>query len=217
MSFYYVTPEPRAADESETLAHNTEHVEQAIAHLIPFFRQPRTQAWLGVVGGKIQELEDALWALYSEGFLATAIGTQLDQIGEIVNEARQDRDDEDYRAAVRVRVLVNKSSGRVEELLAIAVRYLATLQVATPVVSVREYPPAALRIDIGAQLYNFQVPAGFYLLGLLRQAKAAGVALTATMYDQDAGFVCAARTPALSAAGCGDRTGATGGLIAIGR
>lgn len=212
MSFYYVRPSPALSPEVEGIYLNLEHADQAINHLIEFFRKgPRNQAYLRAVCAQLQELEQLFFDLYQQSFLSNAEGTQLDQLGEIVGEARQDRTDTLYRAAIRVRILVNKSNGRTEELITIALRYLEALQVAVPAIYAGEYWPAGLRLDIGAETVDS------YLLGMLREAKGGGIRLTTTMYDSDTGFLCGPRTAVADANGCGNRTGTTGGRLAIGR
>ncbi len=148
---------------------NTEHAAEAISHLIQFFRDgPRNQALLECVMAQVQELEDASWAIYGAFDVDTAEGDQLDLLGKLVGEGRQDRDDDEYRTAVRVRILVNGSNGRMSELLAIAEGISPTA-----VITAREFYPAALAIEFDT-FGGSNLQAAYRLL---RAAKPAGVRL----------------------------------------
>jgi hypothetical protein len=165
-----------AAEESTTvsptstdLVENTQHADEAISHLIEFFRSgPRNQAVLRAVGAQIQELETAFWALYTQRHIDTAVGAQLDILGRIVGELRDDRADADYRAAIRVRILVNSSDGKAEQLIAI-VRGVSP----SATVALTENYPAALRITVST-LGSATLRT---LATLIQQAKPAGVRL----------------------------------------
>ena len=65
----------------------------------------------------IQELEDVLFQILDERWLATAGGEQLDGLGEILGEGRLSDDDEVYRRALYLRVLINCSCGEPERLI----------------------------------------------------------------------------------------------------
>jgi hypothetical protein len=117
---------------------------------------------------QVQEIEDANWAHHNAFDVDTAVGEQLDFLGKQVGERRDDRTDDAYRAAVRVRILVNLSNGRLEELIAIALGISPTA-----VLVVRELYPATVSIEpdtLGSatlqQAYR-----------LLKKAKPAGVRL----------------------------------------
>jgi hypothetical protein len=219
MSFYYVRSSPGLSPEVEGIVLNTEHAEQAINHLIEFFRKgPRNQAYLRAVCTALQDLEQLFFDLYQQSFLSNAEGVQLDQLGEIVGEARQDRTDVQYRAAIRVRVLVNRSSGRLEELLTIADLYCRALGDLFPSVVAAEQWPAGLRFDVRTlPTSSFGSPAVAYLLGLLRRAKPAGVGCSFTAVDRLVGFTCATRAATPDVFGCGSRDGLSGGILGFGR
>jgi hypothetical protein len=54
--------------------------------------------------------------LKNERSIDTAIGIQLDKVGDIVGEPRNGRDDDTYRQYIRFRVFVNISKGRPHDL-----------------------------------------------------------------------------------------------------
>lgn len=58
-----------------------------------------------------QTVENANWQLFTERYLDVAEGKQLDDIGKIVGEPRLGRDDDEYRDAISVRIIINDSSG----------------------------------------------------------------------------------------------------------
>ncbi len=159
-----------AAAEGEYV-HNEAMVAEAQALLIEFFRKPR---WLDAVAAfatEVQEVEDAFWGTHTSFDVDTAVGDQLDILGRLVGELRDDRVDDDYRAAVRTRILVNSSDGKLEQLIAIVQSLLpaATVQAA-------EYYPASLSFAVstlGSVTFNT-------VYGLLHKAKAAGVRLEFT-------------------------------------
>jgi len=153
-------------------SHNEEHVAEAISHLIQFFREgPRNLALLTALVEQVQEVEDANWAHHNAFDVDTAVGEQLDFLGKRVGERRSDRTDDVYRTAIRVRILVNLSNGRVEELIAIAIGLSPTADV-----FVRELYPAALEMSLST--YGTTTLQRAYLL--LRRAKPAGVRLLLT-------------------------------------
>lgn len=157
-----------AADDG-TYELNEQHIAEAINHLIELFRDgPRNQALLTAFGTQIQELENMLWTMYAAFSVDTATGDQLDILGRIVVEDRQGRLDSDYRAAVRVRILVNLSSGTLPELLDIMKKMV-------PTADARIYQIAPMNLHA-----SFDVMTGTTLrtvVNILRQAKAGGVHL----------------------------------------
>jgi hypothetical protein len=170
----YLTYEDAPADPitgavDGVYSHNTEHVAEAQSHLIEFFKHgPRNQAVLEAVMAQVQELEGALWAMNNAFDVDTATGDQLDLLGKLVGEARQDRLDAEYRTAVRARVLVNSSSGTMAELLAIGAAISPTA-----VIAARELYPAAMSLEFD----TFGDSSLQETYRLLRAAKTAGVRL----------------------------------------
>lgn len=149
--------------------HNLEHYEQAINELIELFKHgPRNQAITLTVMEQVQELEDAMWAMYEGFLLDNAVDDQLDILGAIVGERRQGRTNDDYRAAVRVRILVNRSDGHLEQLLAICRGLVPSATIYT-----QEQFPAGIRIKFSTMGTTTLRTA----LQMLRQAKAGGVRL----------------------------------------
>ncbi len=77
------------------------------------------EAWIDVIAAPMQRLENALFDLLLLRAISTAVGKQLDIIGQILNEKRLGTDDERYRIRLRAKILILKSSGTLPQLLAI--------------------------------------------------------------------------------------------------
>lgn len=148
---------------------NVEHALQAINHLIEAFRfGPRNQGILAGIGAQLQEIEQAYWDLYNAFDGDTATGDQLDLLGKLVGELRQGRTDDDYRAAVKVRIMVNVSDGSLPTLLRIS---LAMVPGATVIMS--ESAPMTITIDFSTE-GDTTIRT---LKQMLQKAKAGGVRL----------------------------------------
>lgn len=102
--------------------------------------------------------------------LDKAQGAQLDLIGRIAREARNGRSDAYYQRALRVRILINRSQGRLEDLIGV----LRLFEPSATTIRIRELPPARMEIRVIGEVTNS--PHEINLRA--RQAKAAGVALT---------------------------------------
>jgi hypothetical protein len=174
-------PVVSSSDSTEgTYTHNPNHVAEAQAHLIDFFRKPRNKAVVGAVASESQELEDAIWAVFNGFDVDTAVGHQLDLLGYAVGELRNDRTDADFRAAVKTRILVNSSEGSLEELIAICVAAVATIDV-----EARELYPAHVYMRWTDAFAGVTPKA---LKELLVRAKPAGVGLHAVRLNTTTGF-----------------------------
>lgn len=147
--------------------------DQSFALLISQYQDsPLVKAWICSYLHALEGTDDAavdVWARVLD--LDTAEGVALDIIGRIVREARGGRGDYLYRNALRVRVLVNKSQGRIEDLIAIAALFEGV-----PVGAVRlsEVQPARIEVRITGTPVNPPAEVD----KRLRLAKSAGVALT---------------------------------------
>lgn len=79
-------------------------------------QKPLVEALIAALPNQLSILELVLDQLKNERSIDTAIGIQLDKVGEIVGESRQGRDDDTYRQFIRFRVFVNISKGRPSDL-----------------------------------------------------------------------------------------------------
>lgn len=153
------------------LAYNYEHANEGVDLLLEqFHNSPLLQTMVAVLMGQVQDAEGVAWQLLTERSLDYAVGNQLDGLGLIVGEPRNGRDDDQYRVALRVRIAVNKSNGKPEELLNILSLLFGTVDA-----WLREYYPAAVAIELRNPAVSPNAPDA--LIRFLRSAKAAGVKL----------------------------------------
>lgn len=94
------------------------HVADAVKRLLWQFRdKPNIVAVVESYAVQIQELEYVFMSLLVDRYVSTAEGVQLDGIGGIVGETRQNRTDLDYRVAIQGRILRNRAHSRAEDIL----------------------------------------------------------------------------------------------------
>lgn len=132
----------------------------------------------------IQDVEDTLEELRSQRNIDTAVGVQLDGLGQILGLERLDgEDDEDYRERLKFQIFVNQGTGTPEEVIAI----LTFLTNATRVRYIEYYPAAYQMITNGT---TFPDPPEDLVTALQEASPAAVqyVPITAT-YGVDVPFV----------------------------
>jgi len=161
-----------------TLTKTDDHVAEALDHLIQKFKgKERVAALITSYVEQIQDLEDALWGVLLGRQIDNAVGEQLDGLGSIVGEDRNGKTDDQYRIAIRTRILINASSGTAEDAIGI-------LKAATgSVVKIREFFPAAFIAEL-----TTPVDTGFdaaLVAVYLREGKAAGVLAHLVYYPED--------------------------------
>lgn len=124
----------------------TDHVAEALALLLEQYKeQPRLEALLTSYIAEAQYLEDTAVDVYLLRALAVATDAQLDTLGAIVGEMRNGRTDASFRRTIRVRILINNSDGRTEQLIVIADLFEA-IGDGGGSVEVRDYPPASILV-----------------------------------------------------------------------
>lgn len=97
-----------------------DHAGEAIKRLVTQFKgKPRVEALTGALARPNQDLEDTLFDLLEQRWIDTAIGKQLDGIGEIVGESRKGKEDEPYRLAIKAKIGQNNSKATPEDIIAI--------------------------------------------------------------------------------------------------
>lgn len=157
-----------------------EHAVKGLKLLTDAFKsKPVIEAISKSFLNRADELELELWRLIwgwvlehvdpdDPANIYNAEGQQLDDLGAIVGQPREGRDDPDYVAAIKLRVRINRSKGRSSDMVEIA----ALINVAMSYV---EYFP------LGWECSLYNIANGGDLIRLLTQAKAAtsyGVLLT---------------------------------------
>lgn len=159
----------------------------------------------------LDELEDAVLDVHYARWLAdTTNAEQLDVIGRIIREPRNGLDDATYLRALRTRVLINRSSGKLEDLIEIALTFEPDIEP----IEFREHGPNSITAR----------PAGDFaadpkaLTERLQSARAGGVNLQ-LIYPPGVGlagaFTLRGTTVTTDAAkGWGSTTETTGGELA---
>lgn len=100
---------------------DTQMVAEGLKLLTGMFAEAtNVQGILKSLLGPMQDLEDMIAATIPARILANAVGDAIDKIGAIVGEPRLGRTDADYKVAIAIRIVVNNSQGKVEDLLNIA-------------------------------------------------------------------------------------------------
>lgn len=162
-----------APGDTAPLAYQADHAGLAVSRLLEQFHDlPRMEAMVQDLVATLQPLEDLAWQLLRERYLTTidgagpAVGEQLDGLGAILGEPRAGRSDDQYRLFLQVRILINVSDGKAEDLGGILELLAAGGW------RVLDVPPA----HIEAWAYAVDYPVDVHRA--LQEAKAAGVGLT---------------------------------------
>lgn len=102
-------------------------------------RSPNLQAVIDAFSKPQNEIEQVLSDLYTQLDLDSAIGEQLDGLGQIIGLPRNGLNDDDYRTALKFKIQLNKSFGQ-PELLISALRFFTN----STIVELFESYPAGL-------------------------------------------------------------------------
>ena len=129
-----------------TITKVEDHCADAIGRLLEQFRdKPVIAEILCSYVQPLNDVEAAFCQLLDERHIDVAIGAQLDVIGRLVGEPRQNKTDDAYRVFLRVRLLVLQSDGKREQLLAILRRIFPDTGIA---IDVRPLPPAGVAYSV---------------------------------------------------------------------
>ncbi len=102
----------------------TTHVSEALGHLIEQHKdQPTMKKFLTALANQIQDLEDVSFEVFLDRWLDTAVGVQLDGLGDIIGEARMGRPDAAYRLAILAQIQINFSEATPEDILTALVNF----------------------------------------------------------------------------------------------
>lgn len=151
-----------------TLAHVTDHADQAVSRLLEPYRVGASMpALVRALSRQLQELEDVLWDVGQLRRLELATGAQLDLLGRVVGQPREGRSDEVYRLWLRARMRLALGSGGAEDILEL---FRMLMQGSTSIELEEQFPAGlVLRIDPSAIIDPSAAAA------ILDLAKAAGV------------------------------------------
>lgn len=144
-----------------------------------FSEKLRANALVGALAEPIKDMDDVTVALQTWRDLNTATGVALDQLGQLIGQARYGgahpvgESDGEYRPKLRAAILRNRSNGTGEQLIAMVV---ALLDGKSPVPQVVDFPPAGfvLAVWVSAALTTSEEVA---LVEYCVAAKAAGVGI----------------------------------------
>lgn len=124
--------------------HNTNHATEIVDLLIQQFKNdPGMTGFASIFGAKVQEIEDALWQLYTLRGIDTALGAQLDNLGKVIGYPRQGLSDNDYRLRLKAKIALNRDSGTTAEILSIFGLLLPTLSL-----QLTETPPGGFELHV---------------------------------------------------------------------
>lgn len=168
----YAPPDDLFSIEGTSLAWTEDHPgEGADLLLLEFKDKPRIEAYLRAMLAGVQDLEDGIYQVLTERWLDTAVGAQLDRLGQILDLGRAGWPDEIYRTLLRAQILAYKSEGTWPDLLAIVkvVGFDLTLT------AISEWYPAGIRVELG-EAPGEAIEADD-LFNLLERARAGGVRL----------------------------------------
>lgn len=144
-----------------------DHATEAVARLPAALRDTTVETLVRVLASSTQSLEDGL-GTFTACTLEDGEGVQLDGIGSIVGQPRETTDDEAYRVRLRVRIAINRSGGRTEDVI-------GTLSLLVPeggAVYLQESFPAAFRAVVsGADFFATSAE----LTRILGELKGAGI------------------------------------------
>lgn len=163
-----------------TLARIGDHANQGVDLLIQQYRdKPRIEAWLRSYLDRYQNAENAILAIYENAYsLTSGKGDALDLVGRIVRETRNGRSDGNYRLALRVRILINRSNGTIPELIKIARLFEDMDSEAGAACRIQSLQPARLEVRVVRTPVNDAAEVD----KRLRQAKASGVTLSTLVH-----------------------------------
>jgi hypothetical protein len=179
----------------------TNHVARARARLKEQFKDKvKYNTFLDTFSNPSQSLEDALWQLLTERAIDTAIGSQLDNIGAIVGEARGGASDADYRPRLRARIAANRSNGTVRDLNKVT---RLILNDGTISFQVLQQPTAAVVMDVDDVLTDTLSDT---LISFLRDTKSGGVRILLEYWTNAEPFKTAIFTPLNGAHSIGNTT-----------
>jgi hypothetical protein len=115
-----------------------------------FENKPLIQGFVALAATRIQDAEVLIFDLILGRLLVYAVGQQLDNIGAMIGESRQGKNDDEYCIAIEFQIRLNRSSGEPETLID------ATMVLAgATVVQLMELFPGAVGIYTdGEKLYD---------------------------------------------------------------
>jgi len=132
--------------------------------------KPRLEALARSYLDPCQELENVLWDVLTSRLIDNAIGKQLDTLGKLVGQPRLGYDDTTYRLYILARAKVNRSRGRVADIMAVV-----TLLLGSFTYSVMELYPASFVVETDGPVDAGIVARAKAIADLIAKARSAGI------------------------------------------
>ncbi len=147
-----------------------DHVSSGVALLIDQYQdKPRLAAFLSAFLRRCNDIESALLDILKKRDLDIATGAQLDALGKIVGQSRIGATDDVYRLYIRVRILVNRSRGTCNDVMAVASAAIGSIGF-----QLLEFYPAGFVLDVLDPLLSNQA----LIASFVHDARSAGVGMT---------------------------------------
>lgn len=129
------------------LSYIADHADRAVSQLFFQFRyKPRWVAFVTALAIGVQNLENAAYGMTTAFDLETASGQQLEFLGALVGEAREGVLDDEYRRAIRARIVANRSHGTNQDMYDVVVKAALDPASDTDAVTVSERYPQLIDI-----------------------------------------------------------------------
>lgn len=127
-----------------TISYISDHFKLAKNRLLEQDKEEfEFQDFLKCIIDEYQNIEDEIFKLYTKRTIDESVGVLLDRIGLIVNEERNFRGDEEYRAAILTRIEINRAGGEPESIINAIKQLYKTDQIVY-----RELYPANYQVEI---------------------------------------------------------------------
>lgn len=168
------------------LTHKTDLAVVAKGRIVSQYRNsPLFVALIAAIAGVVQKVEDAFWDLSQAMLLDTATGVWLEYLGAIVGESREGDSDADYRRFIKARILANRSSGTIDEVLTIVALILNVSPISSAFEEAAEFYPASMLLVIDDTIVTTSDKLRRRLCRIVSRARPAGVRLLINSSDDD--------------------------------
>ena len=191
-----------------------DYAERAKARILSQYREkPKLVALVMTLAAAVQEIEAALFDVIDQTAVGTAVGSWLDQLGNIVGEERGGVGDVLYRRYINARIAANGSEGTLENIIDVIEAWYGS-----PFPDLRLAELGRMNVEIDLADPDVTAESVDRLIKLLRDTRAAGVGLE-LFWQQDAGtkiftFSSSSSVETSALLGFGDSSNpATGGQL----
>lgn len=150
-----------------------DYAERAKARILSQYREkPQLVALVMTLASAVQEVEAALFDVIEQTAVGTAVGSWLDQLGNIVGEERGGVGDVLYRRYINARIAANGSEGALENFIDVIEAWYGS-----PFPDLRLAELGRMNLEIDLADPDVSPESIDRLIKLLRDTKAAGVGL----------------------------------------